>query len=359
MALCEILKKLTFNERSKQMIGNMDSMVQHLDAIAEHVMRKTAGELDTYPRGVTPREEVYNAGNVSLLRFISPEGVEGTPLLIIPSLINRWYVLDVTEETSFIKQFAQQRPTYLIDWGYPGEEVGHLPLSHYYHRSIKRAVRQICRQTDVEKVDMLGYCIGGTMAYAFSCLEPDLVDHLVLLTAPIDFADAGIFAKYAEYFPIEEFSASMNKMPGWLLAASFQFVQPMGLYQKTKMFNDKFESESFMKLYNAMERWIADPVDFPGKAYYELITDLYKKNLLTKGTLMTADGQTVDPSARRAKTLVLNAGKDHIAPLVTTELPASDLAPVSKVTIPSGHIGITTGRNAKDACQSAIDFLTN
>jgi poly(3-hydroxyalkanoate) synthetase len=125
------------------------------------------------------------------------------------------------------------------------------------------------------------------------------------------------------------------------------------------MFHSKFESESFMKLYNAMERWIADPVSFPARAYYEMITDLYQKNLLAQGRLMTAEGRKVDPAARRAKTLILNAGKDHIAPLVTTELPASDLAPVSKVTIPSGHIGITTGRNAKDACQSAIDFLTN
>ena len=341
------------------MIGNMDTLVQHLDAITEHVMRKTAGELDTYPRGVTPREEVYTAGNVSLLRFKSPEGVTGTPLLIIPSLINRWYILDVTEETSFIREFAQQRPTYLIDWGYPDEEVGHLPLSHYYHRSIKRAIRQICREHGIKSVDLLGYCIGGTMAYAFSCLEPELVDHLVLLTAPIDFKDAGIFATYAEHFPIEEFSASMSKMPGWLLAFSFQFVQPMGLYQKTKMFHDKFESKSFIKLYNAMERWIADPVSFPAKAYYELITDLYKKNLLTQGRLMTAEGRQVDPAARRAKTLILNAGKDHIAPLSTTVLPASDKAPVSEVTIPSGHIGITTGRNSKDACRSAIDFLMN
>lgn len=341
------------------MIANMDTLVQHLDAVTEHYMRQTAGALDTYPRGITPREEVWSAGNVSLLKFKSPEGVEGTPLIIIPSLINRWYILDVTEETSFIREFAQKRPTFIIDWGYPGEEVGHLPLSHYYHRSIKRAVRQICRLTGAKKVDMLGYCIGGTMAYAFSCLEPDLVDHLVLLTAPLDFAEAGIFSKYADTFPTEEFSASMNKMPGWLLAFSFQFVQPMGLYQKTKMFKDKFESQSFMKLYNAMERWIADPVDFPGKAYYQLLTELYKENLLTKGKLTTAEGIIVDPAARRSKALILNAGKDHIAPLSTTMMPAADKAPVKEVTIPSGHIGITTGRNGKDACRSALDFIMN
>lgn len=341
------------------MISNMETLAQQIDAVAENYIRQTAGELDTYPRGVTPREVVWNAGNVSLLRFESPEGVEGTPMLIIPSLINRWYILDATEETSFVKEFAQKRPTYLIDWGYPGEEVGHLPLSHYYHRTIKRAVRQVSRLTGVDKVDMLGYCIGGTMAYAFSCLEPDMVDHLVLLTAPLDFADTGILSKYADTFPTEEFSASMRTMPGWMLASSFQLIQPMGLTQKIKMFNDKFESKSFMKLYNAMERWVADPVDFPGKAYYQLLTELYKENLLSKGKLTTAEGIVVDPSARRSKALILNAGKDHIAPVCTTVLPVGDTAPVKEVTISSGHIGITTGRNGKEACKSALDFIMN
>jgi polyhydroxyalkanoate synthase len=280
-------------------------------------------------------------------------------LLIVPSLINRWYILDVTEETSFIKAIAQKRPIFLIDWGYPGTEVGHLPLSHYYHKTIKRAIRQIRKITGTDKVDMLGYCIGGTMAYAFSCLEPDMVDHLILLTAPLDFSQAGILANYANTFPVEEFSASMEKMPGWLLAFSFQFIQPLGTYQKTKMFHKKCESEKFKKLFNAMERWISDPVDFPAKAYYELLTDLYQDNLLKQGKLTTAEGKTVDPAARKAKILVLNASKDHIAPIPTTLLPETDRAPFTQVTIPSGHIGITTGRNCMDACQNVIDFIMN
>jgi polyhydroxyalkanoate synthase len=330
-----------------------------MDSTTEHFMRQTAGNYDDYPRGVTPREEVYKAGNVTLLKFESPANVSGTPILIVPSLINRWYILDVTEETSYIRSFAQKRPTYLIDWGYPGNESGHIPLSHYYHKTIKRAIRHIRKDAGKDKIDMLGYCIGGTLAYAFSCLEPDLVDHLVLLTAPLNFEQAGLLSNYANEFPAEEFSDSMEKMPGWLLAFSFQFIQPMGTYHKTKKFHQKCESKSFTKLYNAMERWIADPVDFPTKAYYELLTDLYKNNLLAKGRLMTAEGRVVDPTKRKARILVMNAAKDHIAPLPTTLPPANDLGPVQQVTVPSGHIGITTGRHGQNACQQIINFITN
>ncbi len=341
------------------MVGTMDKILEHMDAITEQFLKETAGNVDEYPRGVTPREVVWNAGNVSLIKFESPDTAEGTPLLIIPSLINRWYILDVTEKTSYIKRFSEKRPTFLIDWGYPGVESGHLPLSHFYHRSIKRAVRQIRKITGISKVDLMGYCIGGTMAYAFSCLEPDLVDHLILLTAPLNFEETGILGRYADTFPVDAFADSMDSMPGWLLAFSFNFIQPMGTYQKTKMFKSKCGSDSFRELFNAMERWVADPVDFPAQAYYELLTDLYQDNLLAAGKLETADGIKVDPAKRKAKVLILNAGKDHIAPLHTTVLPSEDSSPFSEVTIPSGHIGITTGRNGLEACQNVIDFIAN
>ena len=340
------------------MIESVENIVQQFDIAADKVFRKTAEKWADYPRGISEREVVWKAGNVSLIKFSGNHDTDATPLLIVPSLINRWYVLDVTEKTSFLSPIAQARPTYMIDWGYPGVESSHLPLSYYYHKCIKRAVRQVRKLTGAEKVDMMGYCIGGTLAYAFSCLEPDLVDHLVLLTAPIDFSKAGVLAKYAEHFPIEQFSDAMELMPGWMLASSFNMIQPMGSYQKSKMFYRKFESEDFKELYTAMERWIADPVDFPARAYKELIVDLYKNNLLAKGELETAEGVKIDPSARKAKVLILNAGKDHIAPGPSTVLPKSDKQFFKETTIPSGHIGITTGRNSKTASENLISFLS-
>lgn len=340
------------------MIECVDNMIQQLDMVADKILNKTAGEWADYPRGITPREVVWKAGNVTLVKFGGNHDSDLTPMLIVPSLINRWYVLDVTENASFIKPLAAARPTYMIDWGYPGAESAHLPLSHYYHRCIKRAVRQIRKMTGAAKVDMMGYCIGGTLAYAFSCLEPELVDHLVLLTAPIDFSKAGVLKNYADSFPVEEFGQAMENMPGCMLASSLNMIQPMGSYQKTKMFYNKFEKEGFTELYTAMERWISDPVDFPGRAYVELLAELYQSNLLTRGMLYTAEGRRVDPSARKAKVLVLNAGKDHIAPVATTSLPDSDKGFVKQITISSGHIGITTGRNSQIACQNLIDFLS-
>ena len=75
------------------------TVLEQMDQITDQMMRETAAEWADYPRGVTPREEIWRAGNVSLLEFDGEEDVSGeTPILIIPSLINRWYILDVTED---------------------------------------------------------------------------------------------------------------------------------------------------------------------------------------------------------------------------------------------------------------------
>lgn len=334
------------------------AMHRHIHRAAEGLLRNRAGEWADYPRGVTPRDTVWRAGNISLLRFHgSYEGNDETPLLIVPSLINRWYILDLTPDTSFITPLSGDRPVFLIDWGYPGAESAHLPLSHFYHRTIKRVLRQIRRLTGHARVDMLGYCIGGTMVYAYSCLEPLSLRRMALLTAPVDFSEAGILGRYAAHFPAAEIARAMHTMPGDALAASFNMMQPMGSYQKWKMFFKKCEDPRFVELFTAMERWIADPVDFPVQAYRELIEELYRDNRLYKGLLHTAEGHRVNPEMRCAEALLLNAGKDHIAPAASTRLPAADRGPIQKITIPSGHIGITTGRASRNTCAALRDFL--
>lgn len=329
-----------------------------IDQALDRMFRSVAGEWADIPRGVTPRRTLATFGNVTVHAFDTPGAASGeTPLLYVPSLINRWYILDLTPDASFVRATGEERPCYLLDWGYPGAESGHLPLSYFYHTAIRRAVRAIRKETGAERVQLLGYCVGGTLAYAHACLEPGTVDRLVLLTAPIDFADMGVLGLYAEHFPADALLAAVDYMPGWLLATSFNFIQPMGGYHKMKMFREKVGNPKFEELFLSMERWIADPVDFPIRSYHELLTDLYKGNKLAQGELATVDGRPVDPAARACPALVVQAELDHIAPLPCTLPPAADKAPTETLLIPSGHVGITTGRNGAAAREGVLRFL--
>lgn len=339
--------------------NSLPGFVEGLENLVEGSLSAMGGERADMARGVTPNEVVAKWGNVQLRSFARPTApAEGrAPLLIVPSLINRWYVLDLLDSTSFIKDFSASTECFLIDWGYPGAESGHLPMSHFYHRCIKRAVRKVRMITGADKVDMLGYCIGGTMAYAYSCLEPEDVRRLILLTAPLDFTDTGILGLYAEEFPAPAFRQAMDYMPGWLLAYSFSFVQPMGWPGKIKMFQKKYDDEKFKDLFVAMERWIGDQVHYPMAAYEELLTHFYKENRLFKGQMETAEGRRIDPSARTCQALILNATQDHIAPIPCTALPAPDKAPVEESSFKTGHIGITVGRQGTEVRARIRQFL--
>jgi len=334
-------------------------MLNEIDTTINNFISAQAGEWDSMPRGVTEREMVYRAGNVKIWKFKQEPGTEDKmPMLFVPSLINRWYILDLTEETSFVNYFNKFFRCYMIDWGYPGVESGHLPFSNFYHKYINRALNFLRRETGFEKVNMLGYCIGGTMAYIYSCLEPERINKLILLASPINFENAGISSLYAKDFPAEEFVNSMDYMPGTTIASFFGNIQPLGLLKKTQMFHQKYKDPKFKKLFVAMERWVADDgVNFPANAYREFLTHLYKENRLFTNKLATHEEITVNPAKRGAECLVLNATMDHIVPLHCTNLPPADNAKREVLTFNTGHVGITVGKYGTDAKTKAVEFL--
>jgi len=335
------------------------NMYPQIDSMIDDFFRKQAGRWADLPKGVTGRREVFRAGNMKLFKFDSPAEVEGrTPMLFVPSLINRWYILDLTEETSLVKPVAEKFPTYMIDWGYPGCEASHLPFEHFYKRALNRIVKFICRESGHEKINMLGYCIGGTLSYLYSCIEPERVNKVILLASPINFEDGGISGLYAKNFPTEQFLESMESMPGGKIAEFFNNIQPFGVIKKMQMFQKKHQDEGFVKMFVAMERWIADDgVNFPAKAYYDFIGDFYGKNKLAKNELTLSDGTAIDAARRTAECLILNATADHIVPVPATALPAADAAPRETLTYNTGHIGITVGKYGAEVRKNVINFL--
>ncbi len=335
-------------------------MLKDIDSIIESFIKNQAGDYNDMPRGVTKRELVYRAGNMKIFKF-DREGEEApdkTPMLFIPSLINRWYILDLTEETSFVKYFNKFFTCYMIDWGFPGAESAHLPFSNFYHKYIERAVNFISRDSGSGRVNILGYCIGGTLAYIYSCLETERVNKMILLAAPINFENAGISSLYAKTFPTEEFVNSMDYMPGPLIANFFNNIQPSGFLKKNQMFYQKFKDPKFRKMYVAMERWVADDkVHFPARAYYEFLNYMYKENRLFHGRLQYAEDAFVEPAKRSAGCMILNAALDHIVPLHCTNLPPEDVAGREVLTFNTGHVGITAGKYGMDARTKAVEFL--
>ena len=138
--------------------------------------------------GQTPHAVVWRENKWSLLKFSPPLRRFATPILMVPSLINRWYVLDLGRGRSFIEWLvAQGHEVYCIDWGTPGDEDRYLTWDDIGGRYIGRAVRVAARESGSTDVHVLGYCLGGTLAAAYVAAFPEQVKSLLAHAAPIDF----------------------------------------------------------------------------------------------------------------------------------------------------------------------------
>src|ERR1700722_9662147 len=139
------------------------------------------------PVGTTPADVVHAENKWKLLRYrrSSPAKLR-TPVLFVPSLINRHYVLDLLPGKSFAEWLlAQGYDVYCIDWGTPGAEDKFLSFDEVADGYIGRAIRKACATSGAPKAHVLGYCMGGTLAAIHASAHPDRFASLVALAAPV------------------------------------------------------------------------------------------------------------------------------------------------------------------------------
>src|SRR5678815_4804003 len=140
-------------------------------------------------KGVSPSEVVYEEDRLKLLHYLSDKKPRfKTPLILVYALVNRPYILDLKKGRSVVGNFVEHGfDTYLVDWGVPTHADRHLTLDDYINGYLVNVVDHVCERTGAERVNVLGYCMGGTMSAMFTALHGDRVANLALLAAPIDF----------------------------------------------------------------------------------------------------------------------------------------------------------------------------
>ena len=152
-------------------------------------------------QGVTCRHAVFSDGTARLLRFRRPghgPAEASIPLLLVPSLINRWYVLDLRPAASLVGAALDAGlDVFCLDWGVPNDEDRHLTWDDVLAR-LARTARAAKRLTGAPGVGLLGYCMGGTLAAIHAALHPGETRALVDLAGPIDFAEGGFLSRLTD-----------------------------------------------------------------------------------------------------------------------------------------------------------------
>ena len=312
------------------------------------------GEISV-PVAATHKEEVASWGRVKLYYYphtSEDDGKSHPPVLLVPSIINRYYVLDLCEGNSLVEHLRDAGiPVYLIDWGTPGPQDRHCTLEQHVLGWIHAAVRRTCRHSGFAQTHLLGYCIGGTLAAIYAAMRPGMVGGLIAMTAPIDFSDDGTLSLWAraEEFPVEKIAAEMGNVDSEWLQGSFKLLKPMADSQKWRSLYWNLHSRKFLGRFLPMEEWVTDNVDVPGPTYVSIINDLYRDNKLVKGTLELR-GERVDLKNITCPVMIAEAAADHIVPSDSSDRLAG-LVGSNDVEVHGfrgGHIGLVVGRASKE-----------
>ncbi|WP_052031945.1 class III poly(R)-hydroxyalkanoic acid synthase subunit PhaC [Novipirellula maiorica] len=297
----------------------------------------------------SPHDVVYEEDSLQLLRFRNDSVDLGEPILICYALVNRPYILDLEARRSVVRQLLKRGfDVYLIDWGIPTAADRSLSLKDYICGFLKNVVDFVCDLSDSPQVNLLGYCMGGTMSTMFTSLYPDQVRNLILMAAPIDFDDTGGLLNLwtrEENFDVDGLIDAFGNCPGSFLQSTFQLRDPISNFvAKYQSFYEKLDDEDFLENYFAMEHWANDNIPIAGETFREFVKKLYQRNELVKGEFRL-NGKPVQLSKITCPLLMLVADRDDLVP------PSSTLAieqyvgsnDVQAMSIDAGHIGLAVG----------------
>ncbi len=326
-----------------------------IDSIAALLRRAPKGEP---PVGQTPHTVVWTENKWRLLHFAPQHRRFARPILFVPSLINRWYVLDLGPSRSLIEWLvAQGHDVYCIDWGTPGPEDRYLTWDDIGGKYLGRAVRIVARKSTTEDVHILGYCLGGTLAAAYVAAFPAHVASLTALAAPVDFAAAGIMSLWTRTptFDVAALIEAFGNVPWPLMQASFRMLKPTANASKIVHLLDRAWDDEFLDAFLATERWGNDNVSFPGACYARYIEELYRGNRLVDGTF-TVCGRPARLTSITCPVLAVAFADDHIVPVASAS-PLIDLVQSRDKQIVvdrGGHVGAVVSRKAADRLWPAL-----
>jgi polyhydroxyalkanoate synthase len=319
----------------------------------------------------TPRDVVYEEDSLQLLRYRNEHSIDfREPILVCFALVNRPYILDLQPQRSVIRQLLKRGfDVYLIDWGIPTAADRTLRVQDYVCGFIRNVANFVCQHSNSPKLNLLGYCMGGTMSTMYTALYPEQIRNLILLAAPIDFSgDDGLLNLWTreEYFDVDGLVDAFGNCPGAFLQSGFQIMKPMqNFVEKYASFVEKMDDDAYLENFFAMERWVSDNIPVAGETFREFVKHLYQQNQLVKGE-MVLNGMPVKLENIKCPLLTLVADHDHLVPASSTLAIRKYVASkyVQDMSINAGHIGLAVSSKAHsqlwpDAAMWIADHSTN
>jgi polyhydroxyalkanoate synthase len=292
----------------------------------------------------TPSDIVEMKGSFKIRHYksdVAPK--QKTPLLVIYSLINRHYILDLLPKVSVIKNLQKQGfDVYAIGWGTPKSFDSDLSLEMYAEEYIGAAVEKIKELSGSDKVSLFGYCWGGLFALIYSTIHPENVKNLILHATPVDIdKDKTIIENWTAHLNADNLVDTCGNIPGWLLNLAFILRNPVETMLKYPRYFSEPRSIDEITQFFAIETWLYDSRPIIGQVYREIVDQVYKKNLLIKNK-MKVGSKTINLKDISIPVLDIVGTKDDLVPPSSSKSVIDAISSADKklIEFPTGHVGL-------------------
>jgi polyhydroxyalkanoate synthase len=314
---------------------------------------------------VTPGQVIYQNDLMQLLQYEPvTETVAKRPLLILPPWINKYYILDLRPTNSFIKWAVEQGHTvFMASWVNPDESLARKTFEDYMVEGPLAALDAIEQATGEREVNVIGYCLGGTLLAAtlawMAAKKDNRFKSATFLTTMVDFTEPGelgVFIDEEQLTALEEKMEKRGFLEGHEMATTFNMLRANDLIWSFVVNNYLLGKDPFPfdLLY-----WNADSTRMPAEMHSFYLRKMYQENLLMKPGGITLKGVPLDVRKIATPSYILSTKEDHIAPW-RSAYAATQLykGPKKFVLSASGHIaGVVNPPAANKYCHWTSDEL--
>ncbi len=268
----------------------------------------------------TPGKVVFQNDIFQLIQYApTTDKVAKTPMLIVPPWINKFYILDLQPQNSFIKWLVNQgRTVFVMSWVNPGPELKEKTFEDYIKEGLFEALGAVEKATGEKKADTIGYCIGGTMLSTALALMAktgdDRVNSATFFTAQADFKESGDLLLFVDDEQLDAIEKQMDAAGGVLegraMATTFNMLRSNDLIWS-------FVIDNYLKGKDPARFdllfWNSDATRMPKRVHLFYLREFYQHNRLAKGE-MIMDGEALDLGQVDIPIFMQAGETDHIAP---------------------------------------------
>jgi polyhydroxyalkanoate synthase len=343
----EVLRK-TIESGGENLFAGLNNLLEDLERGKGRLMIKMT-DLDAFKIGeniaTTPGKVIYQNDLQQLIQYEpTTDTVKRRPLVIIPPWINKFYILDLRPSNSFVKWAVDQGHTvFMISWVNPDEHLAKKGFDDYMREGPLAALDAIEQATGERDINIIGYCLGGTLlaaTLAYMAAKGDdrikSATYLVTLTDFVETGEVSVFIDEEQLAVLEDKMRQHGYLEGSDMATTFNMLRANDLIWSFVVNNYLLGKEPFPfdLLY-----WNSDSTRMPAAMHSFYLRNMYQANKLVVPSALTIDGVPIDLGKIKVPSFLLSTKEDHIAPWKSTYAATQIYSgPVKFVLAASGHV---------------------